>query len=102
MPTNMLSCSPQVRHQASQDDKLDTYGWLRHDGRTFGRQVLVDEDYNITVSMVREGEREVECGNWKDDVVRRVNASMGEWRGQWGWDLRDDAGSCKSEGETGP
>ncbi len=43
----------QVRHQASQEDKLTTYGWVRHDGRTFGRQLLVDEDYNITVSMVR-------------------------------------------------
>ena len=43
----------KVRHAASQEDKLSTYGWVRHDGQVYGRQVLVDEDYNLTISMVR-------------------------------------------------
>lgn len=45
--------SIQVRHEAQQDDKLREYGWLRHDGQSYGQQVLVDDDYNITLSMVR-------------------------------------------------
>lgn len=31
---------------------LRRYGWLRHDGRTFGEQELLDAHLNITTSMV--------------------------------------------------
>lgn len=44
--------SQKVRHAASQDDKLGSYGWVRHDGRAFGRQQLVDGELNITMTMV--------------------------------------------------
>lgn len=44
--------SKLLRHEAKQDDGLASYGWLRHDGRSFGRQQLVDKDYNISVTMV--------------------------------------------------
>lgn len=42
-----------VRHEATQDDNLERYGWVRHDGEQYGRQVIVDRDYNITLAMVR-------------------------------------------------
>lgn len=42
----------QVRHAATQEDGLSTYGWLRHDGEQYGRQTLVDKDYNISLTMV--------------------------------------------------
>lgn len=42
-----------IRHEAQQQDKLTSFGWLRHDGRGYGRQQLVDGDFNITVQMVR-------------------------------------------------
>lgn len=42
-----------IRHEAQQQDKLTSYGWLRHDGRSYGRQQLIDGDFNITVQMVR-------------------------------------------------
>ena len=31
---------------------LRRYGWLRHDGRTFGEQELLDGGLNITTSFV--------------------------------------------------
>ncbi len=43
----------QLRHEASQGDGLNSYGWLRHDGRSYGRQRLVDGDYEISLQMVR-------------------------------------------------
>ena len=42
----------KLRHEADQGDKLDKYGWLRHDGKTYGHQEIIDGDYNITVEMV--------------------------------------------------
>jgi mannosyl-oligosaccharide glucosidase len=44
-----------IRHEAQQQDKLTSYGWLRHDGRSYGRQQLIDGDFNITLQMVRRG-----------------------------------------------
>lgn len=44
-----------MRHEASQSDKLSSYGWLRHDGVTFGRQRLIDRDHNISISMASCG-----------------------------------------------
>lgn len=41
-----------LRHEAEQQDKLTSYGWLRHDGRSYGRQQLIDGHFNITVQMV--------------------------------------------------
>lgn len=45
----------RVRHEASQGDGLASYGWTRHDGRSYGEQSLVDGEYNISVSMVGRG-----------------------------------------------
>jgi hypothetical protein len=41
-----------MRHAATQEDGLSRYGWLRHDGEQYGRQTLVDKDYNISLTMV--------------------------------------------------
>lgn len=42
----------RIRHEAQQDDKLDSYGWVRHDGRSYGRQELLDGDYQLSIQMV--------------------------------------------------
>ena len=34
---------------------LERYGWVRHDGETFGRQELVDGGVTLTTSLVRPG-----------------------------------------------
>lgn len=40
------------RHEAQQRDGLAQYGWLQHDGRGYGLQCLLDEQYNITTAWV--------------------------------------------------
>ncbi|XP_022818785.1 mannosyl-oligosaccharide glucosidase [Spodoptera litura] len=47
--TNIYSSS----HWCDQNDNLDTYGWLRHDGVTFGEQLIVDKPHNITTSFIK-------------------------------------------------
>lgn len=47
---------PNLRQDAdvwcSHTAGLRRYGWLRHDGRTFGEQELLDGSLNITTSVV--------------------------------------------------
>ncbi|CAB3231882.1 unnamed protein product [Arctia plantaginis] len=42
-----------IRHWCDQNDQLATYGWLRHDGVTFGEQLISDPPHNITTSFVK-------------------------------------------------
>eukprot|EP00798_Chlamydomonas_sp_ICE-L_P009097 gene9097-16222_t len=49
----------KVRHAANDGDALKNYGWVRHDGSTFGRQVFVDEDYNLSLAMTLEAASKV-------------------------------------------
>jgi hypothetical protein len=41
-----------IRHEAQQGDKLSSYGWVRHDGRSYGRQEIADGDFQLSVQMV--------------------------------------------------
>ncbi|XP_053622951.1 mannosyl-oligosaccharide glucosidase [Plodia interpunctella] len=41
-----------IRHWCDQADNLPTYGWLRHDGVTFGEQRILDPPHNMTTSFV--------------------------------------------------
>ncbi|GFR47414.1 hypothetical protein Agub_g9131 [Astrephomene gubernaculifera] len=43
----------RARHEASHGDRLTSYGWKKHDGRTYGTQQLIDGEYNITLSMLK-------------------------------------------------
>ncbi|GLC49260.1 hypothetical protein PLESTB_000199900 [Pleodorina starrii] len=55
----------RARHEAKQGDGLTTYGWKRHDGRTYGTQELVDGEYNITLSMLKSfGPESGPGGDW--------------------------------------
>ncbi|GFH27403.1 uncharacterized protein HaLaN_25716, partial [Haematococcus lacustris] len=48
-----------------QDDQLARYGWERHDGRSFGRQTLVDGSVTLTLSMVKvQGAGKGPGGDW--------------------------------------
>ncbi|GAB4823973.1 hypothetical protein N2152v2_011019 [Parachlorella kessleri] len=42
-----------IRHEAQQRDGLKQYGWLEHDGESFGVQQLRDEKYNITIAWAK-------------------------------------------------
>ncbi|CCI44751.1 unnamed protein product [Albugo candida] len=47
-------CSDLLRHWSQQDDRLRKYGWLHHDGRTFGYQKIEDQfgKYNLQTQYV--------------------------------------------------
>ncbi|XP_049883221.1 mannosyl-oligosaccharide glucosidase [Pectinophora gossypiella] len=42
-----------VRHWCDQNDNLPSYGWLRHDGVTFGEQKIEDPPHTIVTSFVK-------------------------------------------------
>ncbi|KAG2483058.1 hypothetical protein HYH03_018041 [Edaphochlamys debaryana] len=55
----------RARHEANQGDGLTSYGWKRHDGRLYGQQQLLDEEYNITLSMLKSfGNDSGPGGDW--------------------------------------
>ena len=42
------------RYSCEQSDNLAKYGWLKHDGRTFGSQEIVDDDFILTTDFVKQ------------------------------------------------
>ncbi len=42
----------QMRHEAQSRDELARFGWEAHDGRSFGRQELVDGRLHLTTHLV--------------------------------------------------
>ncbi|BBN11838.1 mannosyl-oligosaccharide glucosidase [Marchantia polymorpha subsp. ruderalis] len=45
-----------IRHTCEESDKLARYGWLRHDGSTYGRQELLDQGVTLTTSFLKSWE----------------------------------------------
>nr|XP_010929770.1 mannosyl-oligosaccharide glucosidase GCS1 [Elaeis guineensis] len=46
-----------LRHACQDSDELSTYGWTDHNGRDYGRQVLVDHGMSITTSFLKEKDK---------------------------------------------
>lgn len=42
-----------LRHTCEQGDRLQGYGWLMHDGLTFGVQEIRDNDFTLTTEFVK-------------------------------------------------
>lgn len=42
-----------LRHTCEQGDRLQSYGWLMHDGITFGVQEIRDNDFTLTTEFVK-------------------------------------------------
>lgn len=51
-----------IRHQAQERDGLTQYGWLAHDGEGYGRQGVIDQEYNITTYWKKEWSPEESVG----------------------------------------
>ena len=49
----MSQSSLGLRHWADQNDNLRRYGWLQHDGRTFGVQEIADRDISLETSFIK-------------------------------------------------
>lgn len=43
-----------LRHICQDSDGLSTYGWTDHNGRDYGRQVIVDQGLSLTTSFLKE------------------------------------------------
>ncbi|KAL1550439.1 ADP-ribosylation factor GTPase-activating protein gcs1 [Salvia divinorum] len=57
-----------MRHVCQDSDELTTYGWTHHNGRDYGRQVLVDQKLVLTTSFLKS--KEEESGYGGDWAVR--------------------------------
>ena len=43
----------QIRHWCDHNDRLKKFGWTAHDGRTFGRQEILDDSYSLSTEFVK-------------------------------------------------
>lgn len=39
-----------IRHACDQNDNMDGYGWSKHDGRRWGRQIIKDPFNNLIIT----------------------------------------------------
>ncbi|WFD25263.1 mannosyl-oligosaccharide glucosidase [Malassezia nana] len=55
-----------LRHSAADNDGIDTFKWIYHDGRNFGIQEIVDRKYNyrLETSFVKAGHEHGRPGHW--------------------------------------
>ncbi|KAI9360766.1 glycoside hydrolase [Zopfochytrium polystomum] len=60
-----ISNFDKFRHTCEHGDSFATYGWKRHDGRTFGSQTLVDPENNLVLKtdFLKHGEKGAR-GGW--------------------------------------
>lgn len=64
-----------LRHVCQDSDELSTYGWVEHNGRDYGRQVLRDHGFHIETSYLKQkGEDSGFGGDWavRIDVGKEV------------------------------
>lgn len=65
MWTGMKNGQYFLRHVCQDSDELSTYGWTDHNGRDYGRQVLVDHGMSIATSFLKEkGKYSGYGGDW--------------------------------------
>eukprot|EP00794_Sanderia_malayensis_P005748 gene5748-6451_t len=66
----------RLRYSCEQGDNLPKYGWLKHDGRTFGSQEIVDDDFILTTDFVKKfgGQN---GGDWTARIKGRARFSKG-------------------------
>ena len=43
MTYSYVGQQPSLRHTCEHGDQLKRYGWIRHDGASFGQQEIVDD-----------------------------------------------------------
>nr|XP_027191588.1 mannosyl-oligosaccharide glucosidase GCS1-like isoform X2 [Cicer arietinum] len=68
--------SYHLRHVCKQEDDLSAYGWIKHDGRDFGHQVLVDHGMILNTSFLKsKGEGSGYGGDWAVRLDVQVDRS---------------------------
>lgn len=94
------------RHEAQQRDGLAQYGWLHHDGRSYGLQRLQDERYNISTAWAKR--LCAQCGPGGDwglrlEMQQRSDPQQQQQQqegGQPGAPAASEAGAPESEAEA--
>ncbi|RXH72286.1 hypothetical protein DVH24_033824 [Malus domestica] len=67
-----------MRHVCQDSDDLSKYGWAQHDGRSFGHQVIVDQDMNLGTSFLKsKGEDSGYGGDWAVQIDVQNHKSRG-------------------------
>ncbi|XP_018320020.1 mannosyl-oligosaccharide glucosidase isoform X2 [Agrilus planipennis] len=62
-----------IRHWCEQGDNLEKYGWLQHDGTSFGMQEIVDGPFVLTTSFIKSL-----GGSHGGDWTARISVDSGE------------------------
>lgn len=64
-----------LRHTCEQGDHLQSYGWLMHDGLTFGVQEIRDTDFTLTTEFVKRlgGDH---GGDWTWRITAKQHVSV--------------------------
>jgi len=70
LPRQLRPRGVGIRHWCDEGDNLGRYGWIEHDGRTFGVQEIEDGPFKITVSFVKNP-----GGNHGGDWTARISAA---------------------------
>ncbi|KAE9601107.1 putative glycosidase [Lupinus albus] len=67
----------KLRHVCKHEDELSTYGWIKHNGRDFGHQVLVDNGLNLATKFLKyKGEHSGYGGDWALRIDAQIHESM--------------------------
>ncbi|KAF6152032.1 hypothetical protein GIB67_010606 [Kingdonia uniflora] len=69
-----------IRHVCQDSDELKTYGWTHHNGRDYGRQVVVDQDMTLTTSFLKSRENGSGYGgDWAVHIDVQHDKSRLDW-----------------------
>lgn len=66
-PQRLMAGGEGIRHWCDSGDNLDQYGWIQHDGRTFGVQEILDGTFKIETSFIK-----IPGGQFGGDWTARV------------------------------
>ncbi|KAE9601106.1 putative glycosidase [Lupinus albus] len=72
-----------LRHVCRHEDELGTYGWIKHDGRDFGHQVLADHGLNLATTFLKsKGDGSGYGGDWAVRINVQIDKS--KWNEEFG------------------
>jgi len=73
-PTAIDKSYQRMRHGCEMNDRLTRYGWIRHDGVSFGEQEIIDGELHMTTTFLKKNSDSVNGGDW---VVRIDGRNVG-------------------------
>nr|XP_004504457.1 mannosyl-oligosaccharide glucosidase GCS1-like isoform X2 [Cicer arietinum] len=95
--------SNHLRHVCRHEDELSAYGWIKHNGRDYGNQVLVDHGMILTTEFLKsKGDGSGYGGDWAVRIDVKIDKS--KWNeeigrgGQLFFYLADEGGNVLDVG----